>query len=95
MKKENYTSVLEFTITNPTNDMERVGERLELSMFGEYCPKKSARGYNLLFLLDHPKHYRVSKIIMKGIKYVIPADRNKNYYPLTHPDLAKYIVDAN
>ena len=92
MKKENYTAILEFEITNITCGSEKVGEKLSLSEFGEYCPKKGLRGYSLLFLLDHPAHYRVSKIVMKGKNYIIPADRDKNYYPLTHPDLAKYIV---
>lgn len=79
MKKGNTTLITEFEVIAPTNDMEVVGEKLALSKFGEYCPDNSLRGYSLLSLLDHPDHYRVSKITMKGKSYIIPADRVKNY----------------
>lgn len=91
-KKDHYTAILEFEVIAPTNDMETVGEILELSNFGEYCPEKSMRGYQLLFLLDHPDHYRINKIIMQGKRYIIPSDREKNWHPKSHPDHYKYIV---
>lgn len=78
MKKDRYTAITEFEVISPTNDIETVGEKLELSMFGEYCPDASLRGYSLLFLLDHPSHYRVSKVIIQGVSYVIPKDREKD-----------------
>lgn len=79
MKKENHTAILEFEVVNPTDELETVGEKLSLSPYGEYCPERSLRGYALLFLLDHPDHYRVSKIIMRGLIYIIPEGREKNY----------------
>lgn len=79
MKSKYYTAILEFEVINPTNDLETVGEILSLSSFGEYCPENSLRGYSLLFLLDHPKYYRVSKIIQQGTIYVIPIDRKQNW----------------
>jgi hypothetical protein len=77
MENKHYTAILEFEVINPTNDMESVGEILSLSSFGEYCPENSLRGYSLLFLLDHPKYYRVSKIAQQGISYTIPIDRKQ------------------
>lgn len=79
MKKKYYTGIIEFEVIKPTNDMETIGEKLKLSQFGEYCPDNSLRGYGLLHLLDNPLFYRVSKIIMQGRVYIIPADREKNY----------------
>lgn len=92
MKKKHYTAITEFEVIAPTNDMETIGEKLKLSMFGEYCPDNSLRGYSLLHLLDHPLHYRVSKITMQGISYIIPADRKKNYSPLHYPEMVKYYL---
>ena len=90
MKKDNETTILEFEVIAPTNDLEKVGETLALSPFGEYCPEGSLRGYNLLFLLDHTMHYRVSKIMMKGKTYEIPAERKKNYVTDMHPNSLKF-----
>jgi hypothetical protein len=90
MKKSSYTAILEFEIIAPTNDLEKVGETLSLSTFGEYCPQKSMRGYNLLYLLDHPKHYRVSSIVMRGTVYIIPKGREQNYVPRFSKDTEKY-----
>ena len=72
------TTISEFEVIKPANDLETVGEKLLLSRFGEYCPKNSLRGYSLLFLLENPKFYRVSKVVMKGTEYVIAAKRPKN-----------------
>lgn len=90
--KKNYTAITEFEVIAPTNDLETVGEILKLSSFGEYCPDNSMRGYQLLHLLDHPLHYRVSKITMKGKSYIIPADREKNYSPKVWPESMKYYL---
>lgn len=92
MKKDNDTGILEFEVIAPTNDLEQIGEKLTLSKFGEYCPDNSLRGYNLLFLLDHTLHYRVSKIMMKGKAYEIPADRKKNYVTDMHPHSLKFRI---
>lgn len=92
MKQEHYTTITEFEVIAPTNDIEKVGWLLKLSAFGEYCPDNSLCGYSLLHLLDHPLHYRVSKIMMKGKVYEIPADRKKNYAPAYHPETMKYYL---
>ena len=60
------TYIKEFVVVAPTNDMETVGERLTISMWGEYCPPKSLRGYNLGFLLAHPNNYQITKIVERG-----------------------------
>lgn len=88
IKKEYTSAILEFEVIWPTNDQDMIGEKLPLSVFGEYGP----RGYTLLYLLDHPAHYRVSRVLMRGIKYEIPIDREKNWRPKQHPELNKYIV---
>ena len=63
MKKNNYTTILEFEVINPQNDMEYVGEKLELSSFGEYCPDASLRGYSLEYLLRNNQNYIPTIII--------------------------------
>lgn len=90
---ENACYILEFEVIEPTNDIERRGEKLSLTEHGEYCPEKGLRGYNLLFLLDHPSHYWVSKIVMRETVYEIPVDREKNWRPRTSPQLKKYILE--
>jgi hypothetical protein len=65
-RKEQYTTIIEFEVVKPQHDLETVGERLKLSMFGEYCPDASLRGYSLEELLIKPKHYRVKVIIQMG-----------------------------
>lgn len=65
-KKEQYTTILEFEVVNPQHDLETVGERLKLSMFGEYCPDASLRGYELEELLMKPQHYRPKVIVQMG-----------------------------
>ena len=90
MKKERYTTITEFEVIEPTNDIETIGEKIKLSAFGEYCPDGSLRGYSLLHLLDHQLHYRVSKIIMQGNEYEIPLGREQNWYPKIHPELKKF-----
>lgn len=92
MKQENHTAITEFEVIAPTNDIEVVGWKLKLSAFGEYCPDNSLCGYSLLHLLDHPKHYRVTKIMMKGKVYNVPADRKQNMAPTYHPETMKYYL---
>tara|TARA_R110002073_G_scaffold174248_1_gene331439 strand:+ start:160 stop:468 length:309 start_codon:yes stop_codon:yes gene_type:complete len=65
-KKEQYTTILEFEVVKPQHDLETVGERLKLSMFGEYCPDASLRGYELEELLMKPQHYRPKVIVQMG-----------------------------
>jgi hypothetical protein len=60
------THIKTFEVIEPTNDLESVGELLELSHFGEYCPKQSLRGYSLQSLLSQLKNYRPKVIIQKG-----------------------------
>ncbi len=65
-KKGQYTTILEFEVVKPQHDLETTGERLKLSMFGEYCPDASLRGYELEELLTKPQHYRPKVIIQMG-----------------------------
>jgi len=65
-KKQHYTSIIEFEVVKPQHELETVGERLKLSMFGEYCPNASLRGYELEELLTKPQHYRPKVIIQMG-----------------------------
>lgn len=65
-KREQYTTILEFEVVKPQHDLETVGERLKLSMFGEYCPDASLRGYELKELLMKPQHYRPKTIVQMG-----------------------------
>lgn len=95
MEKENQTTIIEFEVIAPTNDMEKIGKKLELSDFGMYCPDGSLRGYSLLFLLDHTLHYRISKIMMQGKVYEIPVNRPKNYTAESHPDTFKFRKTPN
>lgn len=83
--------ITEFEIISPTNDAEKAGDKLTLRRSGVFCPVgKPERGYSLLTLLDHPLHYRVSKLVDQGRSFVIPADRKKNYAPSWHPNKMKY-----
>lgn len=69
--RENYTVIKSFIVVQPTNEMEYIGEILELSQFGEYCPANSMRGYSLSFLLLTPIHYRPYILIERGVESVI------------------------
>lgn len=70
---DRYTCILEFEVVKPLDELETPGERLKLSMFGEYCPDNSLRGYSLHHLITNRSHYRVSKIIQKGEVIEIPV----------------------
>lgn len=63
--------ITSFIVVKPTNEFESYGEKLNLSIHGEYCPKQSLRGYQLAFLLEHPENYKVGKIIQKGQEKMI------------------------
>jgi hypothetical protein len=65
-KKQHYTSIIEFEVVKPQHELETEGERLKLSMFGEYCPDASLRGYELEELLTKPQHYRPKVIVQMG-----------------------------
>lgn len=91
-KKKDASAILEFIVTNPVDETEKIGEKLSLCLDGEYRPGKGFRRYNLIFLLDHPAHYRVSRILMKEIKYSLPENREKNWFPTTHPENIKFVV---
>jgi hypothetical protein len=68
MKKKNWTTIIEFEVVKPINDIETKGEKIKLSPFGEYCPDNSLRGYQLGYLLLNPKNYRPTKIVVKGVE---------------------------
>lgn len=67
-KMFHYTAIQSFEVVVPTNEMETVGEILNLSIFGEYCLDNSLRGYSLEYLLGLPENYRVNVIIQQGQK---------------------------
>lgn len=92
MKKEHETNIIEFEVIAPTGKSEKVGEKFTLNEKGEYVSADGFRHSNLLFLLDHSLHYRVSKITVKGITYVIPIDRKKNYITDIHPEHQKFNI---
>lgn len=62
------TAILEFEVIKPQHELEAVGERLRLSIHGEYCPDNSLRGYSLAELLTKTNHYRPKTIIQRGLK---------------------------
>lgn len=76
MKKIYYTAITEFEVIRPTNELEKAGEKLKLSAFGEFCPDNSMRAYDLLYLLLLPQYYRISKIVDKGIGYKMKDQNN-------------------
>lgn len=92
MKKEHYTAITEFEVIAPRNDVEKVGDKITLSGNGYYLSEDNRRQYSLLSLIDHPLHFRVSKIIMQGVTFEIPADREQNYSPKFHPETMKYYL---
>ncbi len=71
IKNSRLTTIKSFIVTKPMNEMETVGEILELSMFGEYCPNNSLRGYSLWCLLSNYKNYHVYEITQKGVNYIV------------------------
>lgn len=77
--KKNDTTITEFMVMRPTNDLEIVGERLKLSRFGKYRPERSRGEYSLSFLLDNPGFYAISEIIDRGQVIQINAGRETNY----------------
>ena len=91
-KKKDASAILEFIVTNPVGENEKVGEKLALNVDGEYHSGDRKRRYNLIFLLDHPAHYRVSRVLMQEIKYSLPEDRERNWFPTTHPENLKFVV---
>lgn len=92
MKKENYTAILEFEVINPTGDGESTGDKYTLNFAGEYANESGTREMDLIFFLDHPAHYKASKIVSKGQTYLIPSDRQLNWMPEIHPDKYKFRV---
>lgn len=68
MRKSNWTTITEFEVIKPKSDIEKKGEKIKLSVFGEYCPDASLRGYMLSYLLLNPKHYRPTKIVQRGVE---------------------------
>lgn len=68
MKKSNWTAITEFEVIKPKSSMEKKGEKIKLTVFGEYCPDKSLRGYTLSYLLLNPKNYRPTEIVQMGVK---------------------------
>lgn len=66
--KMNYkTIIVEFEVIEPTDHFESIGEKLMLSMGGEYCPVNSLRGYELGELLLMRENYRPTKLLQQGV----------------------------
>lgn len=76
--KENYSVILEFEVINPQTEFEYKSEILKLSMFGEYCPDKSLRGYSLEELLLKPIYYRPRLIAQRGKIILLNYDNTRN-----------------
>lgn len=91
-KRTNACLISEFEVVNPTNEFESIGLKFTMDVKGRYRVPGRILEYSLLFLLDHPLHYRISKVVMNGIQYVIPVDREKNWFPKTHPETYKFKV---
>lgn len=87
---EHIPLVLEFEVIAPTRDSEVIGDIYRLDEDGYYV--RGLYSKSLLFMLDHPAHYRISKIRMQNHSYQIPRDREQNYFPTFHPDFNKYIA---
>ena len=64
-QKERQTNILSFEVVNPSNEFEKNGELLHLSIHGEYCPDASLRGYQLIDLIQSP-NYKVKRIVQRG-----------------------------
>jgi hypothetical protein len=70
--KNHYTAITEFTvIKSRKGDIWKRDEILYLSRFGEYCPRRSLRGYQLHFLLANPDYFQPSKIIQRGEEMIV------------------------
>lgn len=89
IKDEHYTAITEFEVIAPVCDEESIGDKLTLHE-GTYYSKNFRRSCSLLFLIEHPLHYRASKMIMCGKGYDIPSGRELNYAPSIHPETLKY-----
>lgn len=94
MRKDIYTAITEFEVIAPTNDMEKVGDKFELTVFGEFSSENGKQIYALIYLLDHPLHYRVNKIVMRGVSYIVPSDREFNYATKHHSVNFKYKLNS-
>lgn len=60
------TTIVQFEVINPRHELETKGEILTQSIYGEYCPEASLRGYSLESLLSAPNHYRPILIMDRG-----------------------------
>jgi hypothetical protein len=60
--------ITDFVVIKPTNEIETKGEILTLSIFGEYCPEASLRGYELKDLLLQPENYKPLNILHQDQK---------------------------
>jgi hypothetical protein len=69
--EDRVTLIKEFVVILPQNNMEKFGERLKLSIFGEYCPPNSLRGYQLKELLTKSHAYKPKIIIQKGVEVIL------------------------
>jgi len=63
------TYIKSFRVIKPADELETVGEILTMSIFGEFCPANSLRGYSLYELISAPEHYEVYEIFQRGTTY--------------------------
>lgn len=64
--KKYATYIQTFQVHHPQHSGETKGELLHRSMFGQFCPPNSLRGYSLQELLTKPQHYRPHTILDEG-----------------------------
>ena len=92
-KDKSKSFILEFEMIAPLGIPDLVGDKYELKDDGDYECVKNKRdvwSYNLLFLLEHPAHFRFSKVCLSGKVYSVSKGRQLNFMPTIHPDTHKY-----
>lgn len=67
-----YIASFRIIAPHPFDEIGKPGEILRLSIFGEYCPENSLRGYQLHDLLMSPACYQPYEIYVKGELITFP-----------------------
>ena len=94
-KDKTKTFIFQFELISPLCKTDKVGDKYDLIKEGDYeCNrlKRKIKTYSLLMLLEHPAHFRVSKVCLNGKVYQLGKGRQLNFMPTIHPDTYKYIV---
>jgi hypothetical protein len=64
-RNDRCTTIISFKVIVP-DEIETKGEIIYLSYFGEYCPDRSMRGYQLEYLLQNSDRYQIHQIMEQG-----------------------------